>query len=128
MSELLVSIDLGTTRLKVAAFTPDGTLQHLVVRRHEDHRLQHEAGERSWQIAEQWWEDTVAAVGELLQATPGQVVGIGLSGRGGAAVFADRSGEVVADPWSDSRHAVQVRQALPFRAVRPSRYMIRILQ
>jgi xylulokinase len=108
MSELLLSIDLGTTRLKVAAFAPDGTLQHLVVVRHEEHRRRYPEGERRWQVAEQWWDDAVAGIREVLErADAPRVLGIGLSGRGGAAVFADESGEVIADPWSDNRHRLQ---------------------
>lgn len=100
MSELLLSIDLGTTRLKVAAYAPDGTLAHLVHRRHE--ASGRAGGEQS---AEGWWAATVSAVRELVQALPEhRILGIGLAGRGGAAVFADKSGNVVADPWSDGRH------------------------
>ncbi len=106
MSELLVSIDLGTTRLKVAAFSLDGTLQQLVVRRHKDHHQ----GDRSWQDAEGWWQDTVSAIKEMLTALSGRtVLGISLAGRGGAAVFADGAGNVVVDPWSDARHAKQAQ-------------------
>ncbi len=49
-AEVLLSIDLGTTRLKVAAFGPDGRLLALVTRRHREHR---DAG-RSWQSADEW--------------------------------------------------------------------------
>ena len=117
MSELLISVDLGTTRLKVAAFGLDGTLAHLVVRRHADHERVGSEGPRRWQHAEGWWLDTAAAVRELLAALPGStVLGIGLSGRGGAAVFADSRGEIVADPWMDNRHAGQVRELVAWRA------------
>jgi sugar (pentulose or hexulose) kinase len=102
MSEVLLSIDLGTTRLKVAAFRLDGTLQQLVVRRHEEHG---DAAGKRWQSAERWWQDTVAAVRELLERLPAaEVLGLSVSGRGGAAVFVDGRGGVVADPWSDARH------------------------
>jgi xylulokinase len=111
MPEVLVSIDLGTTRLKVAAFGTDGTLQHLVVRRHDEHRrhyADYEESTRIWQVAECWWEDTVSAVRELLGVlTDARVLGLSLSGRGGAAVFTDDAGAVIADPWSDTRHFAQ---------------------
>ncbi len=114
MSELLISMDLGTTRLKVAGYRRDGTLAYLAVRRHEEVSLA--GGERRWQRAQVWWDDAVSAVRELLAALPGsRVLGIGLSGRGGAAVFADAAGEVVADPWSDGRHAAQARQLARWR-------------
>ena len=95
MSDLLLSIDLGTTRLKAAAYTSDGTLAHLVNRRH----VERTDGTYRWQSAEAWWSDTAGAVRELVQALPGRdFAGIGLSGRGGAAVFADGDGKVVSDP------------------------------
>jgi len=117
MSDLLVSIDLGTTRLKVAAYRPDGTLAHQVVRRHREMAGTGDGGEiHRWQSAVAWWEDTVQATAELLAALPDDVVrGIGLSGRGGAAVFADETGEVIADPWSDGRHRDQARSLASWR-------------
>lgn len=126
MSEVLVSIDLGTTRLKVAAFRTDGTLQHLVVRRHDEHRQHYEEGTRIWQVAECWWEDTVSAVNELLGVLPdARVLGLSLSGRGGAGVFTDEAGAVIADPWSDTRHTVQATMLRNWRreeGVRLSNY------
>ena len=114
MSELLVSIDLGTTRLKVAAYASDGTLAHLVVRRHEEVSMA--AGQRRWQRARRWWDDTVSAMRELLAVLPDhRVLGISLSGRGGAGVFADADGEVQADPWSDGRHGEQARALARWR-------------
>ncbi len=106
MSERFLSIDLGTTRLKVAAYASDGTLAHLVNRRHDELG----DGNLRWQSADGWWTSTVSAVRELTAALPGdEIVGIGLSGRGGAAVFADGNGKVVADPWSDGRHHPEAR-------------------
>ncbi|MEZ5557847.1 MAG: FGGY family carbohydrate kinase [Pseudomonadales bacterium] len=104
--QILLGIDLGTTRLKVAAFSPDGTLQHQAGQRHRERRL----GERRWQDADCWWQVTVdlcrrvlAALGEV------EVLGISLSGRGGAAVFADAAGNVLVQPWSDGRHQADQR-------------------
>lgn len=117
MSDLLVSIDLGTTRLKVAAYRHDGTLAHQVVSRHSEVTGTGDRGEPlRWQRAEGWWEDTVSATRELLAALPAhQVRGIGLSGRGGAAVFADGAGRVLVDPWSDNRHRDQSRTLAGWR-------------
>ncbi len=112
MSERYLSIDLGTTRLKVAAYASDGTLAHLVNRRHDEVR----SGDFRWQSATGWWASTVSAVRELVQALPGdEIVGIGLSGRGGAAVFADQNGSVIADPWSDGRHHREARALRDWR-------------
>ena len=116
MSDLMISIDLGTTRLKVAAYHLDGTLAHLLQKRHEDHELVRESGSRRWQHAEGWWSDTVSLVRRLLADLPNsRVLGISLSGRGGAAVFADQSGEVIADPWADNRHGEQTRRLVDWR-------------
>jgi len=118
MSDLFVSIDLGTTRLKVAAYRHDGTLAHQVVRRHsEEMAAGDDGGARfRWQRADGWWADTVSAIRELLAVVPGTGIrGIGLSGRGGAAVFADEAGRVLADPWSDNRHRDQARALTAWR-------------
>lgn len=102
MTDRLLSIDLGTTRLKVATFTARGRLIEQAARRH-----------RATQRADDWWRDTVAAIGEL--DTRG-VAGVTLSGRGGAGVFLDGAGEVVADPWADQRHADELGRLLAWRA------------
>jgi len=104
MSETLVSIDLGTTRLKVAAFTPAGELlQHLAIR----HKTP-----ATGQRAEQWWQDAAAAIRRL---SPAQVAGLSLSGRAGAGVFLDRDGEVVADTWDDRRHGAELARLHAWR-------------
>ena len=116
MSDLMISIDLGTTRLKVAAYHLDGTLAHLFQKRHEDHELVRDSHTRRWQYAEGWWTDAVNLVRQLLNAVPdAQVLGISLSGRGGAAVFADQSGEVIVDPWADNRHREQTQRLVNWR-------------
>jgi sugar (pentulose or hexulose) kinase len=38
------------------------------------------------------------------------IKGFSLSGRAGAGVFLDRSGDVLVQPWSDARHAAELRQ------------------
>ena len=91
MSEMLVSVDLGTTRLKVAAFSSDGALLRQIVSRHPD----------GTQRADGWWRDVVDAIRGLELR---DVAGISLSGRAGAGVFVDTGGEVLAGPWSDDRH------------------------
>ncbi len=86
MKEALLSIDLGTTSVKVAAFAPDGVLYQQLTRRHTDHS----SGERTWQDANSWWEDVAGLMRELLAGlTPCEILGVSLSGRGGAAVFTD---------------------------------------
>ena len=101
----LLTFDLGTTRLKVALFTRRGRLIGQRAARHIEHR---HAG-REWQDADQWWADAVRLGRELIARHPGPVAGIAVSGRGGAAVFIGRDGTVIGQPWSDRRHAAQVR-------------------
>ena len=99
----LISIDLGTTRLKVSSFSTAGRLQGQVVKRHV-------AGEER---ADGWWRDTADAI-RRLNAT--DVLGISLSGRAGVGVFVDGAANVVADTWSDNRHARQLAKLHAWRA------------
>ncbi|MEZ5552536.1 MAG: FGGY family carbohydrate kinase, partial [Pseudomonadales bacterium] len=108
---LILAFDLGTTRLKVALFDLRGRLVAQVSRRNVD---VHD-GERSAQSADAWWTDAVTATRELMEhegIRADHVAGISLSGRAGAAVFVDADGHVFVDPWSDTRHAAQLRRIL----------------
>ncbi|MBX3706020.1 MAG: hypothetical protein KF911_05235 [Pseudomonadales bacterium] len=102
MDDLLLGIDLGTTRLKVSAFAFDGTLHHQSAKRHTEHRDTTGA----WQDPDAWWRDVVDLV-RAVRAAAGarRIAGIGLSGRGGAGIFLDAAGQVLVPPWSDTRHA-----------------------
>ena len=102
MSGTLVSIDLGTTRLKVSSFSTTGRLLGQVVKRHADRD----------QDADRWWRDTADALRRLNAA---DVLGVSLSGRAGVGVFVDRGGTVLADAWSDDRHADQLARLRAWR-------------
>lgn len=116
--DALLAIDLGTTRLKVAAFDPDGRLLSLRTRRHGEHR----EADRVWQSPDEWWTDTAELMQHMLADLDGRrVLGLSLSGRGGAAVFTDAAGAVVEPPWSDARHRDELR-ALGERRGALSRY------
>lgn len=120
MNDILLAIDLGTTRLKVAAFAPDGTLQHLRARRHRDldasenllapraghgTAAQTEPRRATVQDPDAWWRDCIELIREVRGASkPCRVLGLSLSGRGGAGIFCDDEGAVLARPWSDARH------------------------
>lgn len=109
--DILLTFDLGTTRLKVAAFDPTGNLIGQAARRNAEYS----DGERSWQSAADWWTSAASATAELIvsaQIDKRQVRGISLSGRAGAGVFLDAQGEIVADPWSDDRHSAGLRDLL----------------
>ena len=98
--DAILTYDLGTTRIKVALFTPRGALIGQRSARHQEHRHDN----RAWQDADAWWSDAVRLTRELLAAKPRRVMAISVSGRGGAAVFIGRDGTVIGQPWSDRRH------------------------
>ena len=101
----LLTYDLGTTRLKVALFNIRGRLIGQRAARHIEHR----ENNRAWQDADQWWVDAVRLTKELIGKYPGEIAGISLSGRGGAAIFIGKDGTVIGQPWSDRRHVEQLR-------------------
>jgi xylulokinase len=106
--QLILTFDLGTTRLKAALFDLEGHLKLQVSRRHKEYQDRN----HRWQRADDWWQDCIDATHELLRTTgisPDQLVGISLSGRAGAAVFLDNDGDVVEDPWSDNRHLASLK-------------------
>lgn len=112
---VLLGIDLGTTRLKVAALTLDGRLLAVEAERNAEHR----DGERAWQDPVEWW----GAVGRLsrrLVARPElaghSVGGIGLSARAGGFVPVDGSGDPLAASWSDQRHRGELARLVAWRA------------
>ncbi len=107
MSATLVCIDLGTTRLKVAAFTPEGELLQQVATRHKE--------TPDGQNPTQWWRDAAAAIRSL---RVDNAAGLSLSGRGGAGIFLDRDGNVLAGPWADDRHAAELRRLYAWRSGR----------
>ena len=74
--DALLAIDLGTTRLKVAAFDPDGRLLSLRTRRHGEHR----EADRVWQSPDEWWTDTAELMQHMLADLDGRrVLGLSLS-------------------------------------------------
>jgi xylulokinase len=109
--DAILTFDLGTTRLKVALFTLAGRLVGQRTARHREH---HEGG-RSWQDADEWWADAVRLSRELLAAKPRRITAIAASGRAGAAVFIDRDGIVIGQPWSDRRHQRELDALLAWR-------------
>ena len=120
MTDAFITIDLGTTRLKVAAFDPEGRLLHQVARRHKQLR----DGDAVRQDADRWWQDVVAAVREVVGVLDGrQIGGFSLSGRGNAGVFLDEPGNVIAQPWSDARHRPYLDELDRWRKRKDSRFL-----
>ncbi len=108
---MIITFDLGTTRLKVAAFDLDGKLLGQIAIRNCD---EHEGCYR-WQKAEIWWQNCIDATSDLVKTENLDMTtlkGISLSGRAGACVFLSGDGTVLADPWSDNRHQTQLRHLM----------------
>ena len=119
-----LTLDLGTTRLKVAAFDPQGRLLAQRASRHTEYR----SGDFIWQSASEWWQACVQLTPAVLHAaglSASDLIAVGVSGRGAAAVFVDAAGNTLADPWADMRHA----EAFAARLQNPelSRYAAQLL-
>jgi len=109
MKTSFISIDLGTTRLKVAAFAPDGTLQHAEECRHTE---THDGIGRC-QDPQAWWRDTLACLSKVSLHLKGhEILGLSLSGRGAAAIFVDSRERVVNQVWFDRRHAKYIETVI----------------
>ena len=114
MTDLFLTYDLGTTRLKVAVFSARGELIGSQAIRHEEHQDE----SRRWQDADAWWRDAVSLTRKLLRESdvdPRRIAAVSLTGRAGAGVFADGDGQVLAQPWSDGRHREILTQLNPGR-------------
>lgn len=101
---MIVTFDLGTTRLKVAAFHPNGNLLGQVSLRNTEHQ----AGDQRWQSADEWWANCSKGFRQLMAEfglRVENIIGFSLSGRAGACVFVGKDGNVLIHPWSDNRHA-----------------------
>jgi sugar (pentulose or hexulose) kinase len=108
---MIITFDLGTTRLKVAAFDLEGDLIGQVAIRNVDYQ----DGTYKWQSADDWWRNCVNGFHKLIKEKnlgTAAIKGFSLSGRAGAAVFVDKEGEVLAQPWSDTRHVAELKQLL----------------
>ena len=112
MPRALLAIDLGTTRLKVAAFDEDGVLLGREAARNREHRDHEGDTEQVWQDPNEWWADTAELTQRLL-ARPEldglEVAGIGLSARANGFAAVDSEGALLAPSWTDGRHLEQMR-------------------
>lgn len=111
---MIVTFDLGTTRLKVAAFDLEGFLIGQVAIRN----IEYQDGEYRWQSADDWWRHCVDGFQKLMtekELDRGEIQGFSLSGRAGATVFIDNGGKVLAQPWSDTRHGPELKSLLKTR-------------
>ena len=114
MTDAFLTIDLGTTRLKVATFAPDGTLLEQRTARHAEYA----AGNERWQNVDEWWRDTLrlgSHVVERLRIEGRRVLAVSVTGRAGAAIFTDAAGDVRFQPWSDDRHRAELAELRAWR-------------
>ncbi len=118
----LLAFDLGTTRLKVAAFDFTGRLLGFEAARNREYRKDAagETGRRShvWQDPDEWW----AGAGELsrallsrLELSGREIAAIGLSARAGGFVPIDPAGVPLSRSWSDNRHRSQLESLMEWR-------------
>ena len=109
-SDLLLSLDLGTTSTKVALFEPDGRL--LASSSHEYQLLTPRPGFCELPV-DTYWEACVAGIRRCLREHDGQQVrGIGLSSQGQTFVPLDAQGQPLynAVAWLDTRAGQQTRR------------------
>ncbi len=94
----VVSIDIGTSRIKAALFGEDGAMTSLCSRRLD------RAGSPNLQKAEEWWEVTAALLRELTSEIPEPPQAVILTGNMHALLGVDRYGAPVAPAilWSDN--------------------------
>lgn len=111
---MIVTFDLGTTRLKIAAFDLQGFLLGQVAIRNTEYS----EGDQRWQSADDWWQSCIQGFRELIGTSnldTRQIKGFSLSGRAGAGIFLGKTGDVLVQPWSDPRHAQELRQLFKTR-------------
>jgi xylulokinase len=101
---LILAIDAGTSFLKTVVFDRDG---RIVARARAPFVTRRPAPGAAEQDPDGWLDLIVEAVAELRAGGVdlGRVAGIGLSGRGGNAIFLDAADAVLAPCWVDRRTA-----------------------
>lgn len=100
---LFLGIDLGTSSVKAVCIDTSGNVQASAT---SPLTIQHPQPRWSEQNPEDWWQATLAAVGEVLKQVDGQkIAALGLSGQQHGAVLLDSNGKVLrpAILWNDTR-------------------------
>lgn len=101
----LLGIDVGTSALKAALFTPDG---RAVAQASRGYATRHPQPGWAEQDPADWWGAACAATREALDAAgarPGEVACVGVDGQSWAAVAVDAQGEALLPTpiWTDTR-------------------------
>ncbi|MBI2914654.1 MAG: xylulokinase [Firmicutes bacterium] len=107
--ELLAGIDVGTSGTKTVLIDPDG---RTVASSFVEYPLSQPHPGWAEQDPEEWWSACCESLRQVLErsgASPGDVLGVGLSGQMHGAVLLDRDGEVLrpAIIWCDTRSSEQ---------------------
>ena len=100
---MFVVFDIGTSRLKVSAFSGAGELLGQTAKRHSQYAKEGYA----WQDTSEWWRNACSGFADLMRSSglhAKDIRGFSVSGRAGAGIFVDGNGQVLAEPWSDDRH------------------------
>jgi sugar (pentulose or hexulose) kinase len=101
---VILTIDQGTSRQKVALFDQGGRL----VAQHDARNRELTDSTGRHQMASEWWQSACTLATGLVSADKVTVVAIAVSGRAGAGIFIDRHGDIVQEPWSDQRHSAEL--------------------
>ncbi len=102
---LYIGVDLGTSAVKLLLMDSEGKIRNIVSR---EYPLYFPHPGWSEQHPEDWYEQTLAGIGELLQgADKSQVAGISFGGQMHGLVVLDKSDQVIrpAILWNDGRTA-----------------------
>jgi xylulokinase len=110
MEQLLLGIDLGTSRVKVCAFRNDGSL---VASEQSEYSTVFHDRVCVEQDADQWWKVTAAAIQQVARniGGRGEIVGISVSSQSPTLLPVDRNGVPIrrAIIWMDSRAGEEFR-------------------
>ena len=109
MQQLLVGIDIGTTNVKAAAFTPAGKLLHVARRPTPTSRPAPDHAEHD---PEGIWTAVTECLREVTRTVAGTVAGIGIASMAEAGVLVGPDGEIPypAIAWFDKRTSTQARR------------------
>jgi len=111
---LFLGIDVGTTGVKAALFTPDG---HLEVARTVEYPIQHIRPGWVEQQPEDWWKATCTAIQQALERVPdaaARVVGLAVSSQAPSLVALNEAGESIRPAliWMDRRAEAETSQLI----------------
>lgn len=105
MGTYLLGIDIGTSALKTALFSENGTV---IAQAAGEYEVRYPHAGWAEQDPDAWWNATVKAIRGLLDISgidPEQIAGIGVDGQSWSAIAMDKEGRVLCpNPiWTDTR-------------------------